>query len=76
MLLDALIRAAQFGVGLYTLQCAREVRGKVDRGEPKAVRMAREAGVSWTEIAASLGVSRQAAWERWHEIDHEVKAAT
>jgi DNA invertase Pin-like site-specific DNA recombinase len=54
---------------LYTLQCVREVRAKVDRNELETVRKARRAGVSWTEIATSLGVSRQAVWERWHEID-------
>ncbi len=59
---------------LYTLQCVREVRGKVDRTELDTVRKAREANVSWTEIATSLGVSRQAAWERWHELDEEVGA--
>lgn len=30
---------------------------------------ARKAGLSWAEIATALGVTRQAAWERWHEID-------
>jgi hypothetical protein len=25
--------------------------------------------MSWAEIATALGVTRQAAWERWHEID-------
>jgi hypothetical protein len=29
----------------------------------------RKAGLSWAEIATALGVTRQAAWERWHEID-------
>jgi len=60
---------------LYTLQCVHEVRAKINRSELLTVRRAREAGISWTEIAASLGVSRQAAWERWHETDEEVKAA-
>jgi hypothetical protein len=23
----------------------------------------------WTEIATALGVTRQSAWERWHELD-------
>jgi hypothetical protein len=59
---------------LHTLQAVREVRSKIDRGELKAVRMAREQNISWTEIATCLGVTRQAAWERWHEVDAEVKA--
>jgi hypothetical protein len=24
--------------------------------------------VPWAEIAAAAGISRQAAWERWHEM--------
>lgn len=54
---------------LYTLECVQEVRGKIDRTELATVRKARQAGLSWTEIATSLGVSRQAAWEMWHELD-------
>jgi hypothetical protein len=69
-------RSAERHEILYTLQCVRGVRGKVDRAELTAVRMARAAGVSWTEIAASLGVTRQAAWERWHELDVDVEATT
>jgi hypothetical protein len=30
-----------------------------------AVDAARSAGATWTEIAGALGVSRQAAWERF-----------
>jgi hypothetical protein len=30
-----------------------------------AVEAARSAGATWTEIAGALGVSRQAAWERF-----------
>jgi hypothetical protein len=53
----------------YTLQCIQEIRQKCDRTELQTVRQAREAGLSWTDIATSLGVTRQAAWERWHEVD-------
>jgi hypothetical protein len=54
---------------LYTLQCIQEIRQKCDRTELRTVRQAREAGLSWTDIATSLGVTRQSAWERWHEVD-------
>jgi hypothetical protein len=57
---------------LYTLTCIREVRGKVDRSELVTVQKAREIGVTWTEIATALGVTRQAAWERLHEMDADV----
>jgi hypothetical protein len=56
----------------YTLQCIQEIRAKCDRTELQTVRQAREAGLSWTDIATSLGVTRQAAWERWHEVDGPV----
>lgn len=31
----------------------------------EAVRLARKQGVTWAEIGSALGVSRQAAWERY-----------
>jgi hypothetical protein len=54
---------------LYTLSCIRDVRAKIDSNELQTVRQAREAGITWTEIATALGVSRQAAWERLREMD-------
>ena len=54
---------------LYTLSCIRDVRAKIDTNELQTVRQAREAGITWTEIATALGVSRQAAWERLREMD-------
>lgn len=53
----------------YTLTSIQEVRSKLDRNELATVRKARQAGLSWTDIATCLGVTRQAAWERWHELD-------
>lgn len=61
---------------LYTLQCVQEIRAKLDRNELRTVKLARQAGLSWTDIATSLGVSRQAAWERWREVDDEAAAST
>lgn len=54
---------------LHTLSCVQQVRATIDRNELATVKTAREAELSWTEIATALGISRQAAWERWHEID-------
>lgn len=34
-----------------------------------AVKGARESGLSWGNIAAALGVSRQAAWERYKDYE-------
>ncbi len=41
----------------------------VDELETRLVRTARERGVSWSEIAAPLGITRQTAWEKWRELD-------
>ena len=37
----------------------------LDKLQRDLVRRARDAGRTWTEIGESLGVSRQAAWERF-----------
>ena len=60
---------------LYTLSCIQEIRSKIDRNELATVKLAREAGLSWTDIATALGISRQAAWERWREIDTPEQAS-
>lgn len=52
-----------------TLRAIQEVRQACDNTELTTVKHARKAGLSWAEIATALGVSRQAVWERWHEID-------
>lgn len=45
------------------------VRRCLDGAELSAVRTARRSGRSWAEIATSLGVSRQSAWEKWRDLD-------
>jgi DNA invertase Pin-like site-specific DNA recombinase len=60
---------------LYTLSCIRDVRAKIDANELRTVQMARASGITWTEIATALGVSRQAAWERLHEMDVDASVA-
>jgi hypothetical protein len=52
-----------------TLRAIQQVRQTCDHTELETVKFARKAGLSWTEIASALGVTRQSAWERWHEID-------
>jgi DNA invertase Pin-like site-specific DNA recombinase len=54
---------------LLTLRCIQEIRQKCDHTELGTVREARKAGLSWTEIAGALGVTRQSTWERWRELD-------
>jgi hypothetical protein len=51
------------------LQHVRLIRGLLDQAEMNAVKTAREGGASWAEIATMLGVTRQAAWERWRDLD-------
>jgi DNA invertase Pin-like site-specific DNA recombinase len=58
----------------YTLGCIQRIRQKIDQTELSTVKQARQLGMSWTEIATTLGVTRQAAWERWHEIDEAVES--
>lgn len=55
-----------------TLMALQAVRRSCDTTEILTVRYARKAGLSWTEIAAALGVTRQSAWERWHELDESL----
>ncbi len=47
------------------------VRGLLDRAELVAVKTARGHGKSWTDIATMLHLTRQSAWERWHDIDND-----
>lgn len=47
----------------------RETRQRLDERELAAVRVARQAGRSWAEIATMLGITRQSAWERWNELE-------
>ncbi|MGH9054298.1 MAG: hypothetical protein ACRDYY_00270 [Acidimicrobiales bacterium] len=54
---------------LKALGDVRTVRGYLDQREIDFVKWARRAGKSWAEIAASVGTTRQAAWERWQEVD-------
>jgi len=54
---------------LVTLSCVKQVRAQCDGTELATVRKARKEGLSWTEIAGALGVTRQSAWERFHELD-------
>jgi hypothetical protein len=50
------------------------VRRLLEHAELTAVRTARRQGKSWTEIAVSLGVTRQSAWERWRDVDDAASA--
>ena len=60
------------------LQALRANRSLVDHLMQRrldAIRDAREAGVSWADIGAALGVSRQAAHELYHRHKSSVASA-
>jgi hypothetical protein len=50
------------------LDCCR-LATAVDKALREQVRLARQAGHSWTEIGRALGVTKQAAWERFGKDD-------
>jgi len=53
---------------LELLALGEVIARKASYGRQLAVRSAREAGASWSQIGAALGMSKQAAWEmhaRW-----------
>jgi hypothetical protein len=52
------------------------LRQLLEAAEAAGVSAARASGRSWSEIAAALGVSRQAVWERWHALDTAPPATT
>ena len=45
------------------------VRGLLDRAELVAVKTARKHGKSWSEIGTMLHMTKQAAWDRWRDLD-------
>jgi hypothetical protein len=53
------------GAPLERLRESAGLARAVDKLQRELVRDARGAGSTWTEIGEALGVSRQAAWERF-----------
>jgi hypothetical protein len=49
---------------LVGLGAVAQVRGEMEQAEAVLVRRARNAGVTWAEIAAVLGVSKQAVHKK------------
>jgi hypothetical protein len=56
---------------LEVLDAASQFQRYFDVVQGAAVRAARGAGSTWDEIGQALGVSRQAAWERFATSEHE-----
>jgi hypothetical protein len=54
---------------IKALQHAQRQCERADQVRRDTVRRAREAGVTWTAIGNALGVSRQAATERFRDLE-------
>lgn len=48
-----------------SLRAAAELRREVERVQAQLIRRARNAGLSWTQIAAELGVTKQAVHRKY-----------
>jgi hypothetical protein len=55
---------------IQALQHAQQQCQRAHQARWNAVRRARNAGVTWTAIGTALGVSRQAATERFRDVEH------
>ncbi len=62
---------------LEALGAARALSGLLSGWESRLVAEATEAGATWEIVGGAVGISRQAAWERFHHDEkgfrHEVK---
>jgi hypothetical protein len=52
------------------------VRSLLERAELVAVKTARRHNKTWSEIGTMLHMTRQAAWDRWHDVDEQLPAPT
>lgn len=68
-------RSRDGDAALEVLADVGELRRVLDQAELAAVRMARQQGRSWTEIATQLGIARQSAWEKWRDLDEPADSA-
>ena len=63
--LQELVRRSSGEEPLESLRAAADLRRHVERMEAVLVRRARVAGASWAQIAAALGVTKQAAHRKF-----------
>jgi hypothetical protein len=52
---------------MKALEDVKLVRDLIAQAEYAVVNEARRQGKSWTDIGMALGMTRQSAWERWHQ---------
>ena len=55
----------EVAIGEYLLRRAAPARARTERQVSEAVNLARKAGISWKRIGAELGISAQAAQQRY-----------
>ena len=58
---------------LVALGATRALGGLLSTWESRLVGEAVAAGATWETIGSTVGVSRQAAWERFHQDAHEFR---
>jgi hypothetical protein len=58
---------------LVALGATRALVGLLSTWEARLVAEATAAGATWETIGETVGVSRQAAWERFHDEAHEFR---
>jgi DNA invertase Pin-like site-specific DNA recombinase len=63
--LTALVNATGDEDPRVSLRAAAELRREVERVQTQLVRRARNDGLSWTQIAAELGVTKQAVHRKY-----------
>jgi hypothetical protein len=71
---DLLSKALEEDDALHALAAARDLRALLYEWEGVLARSGVLHGASWEEIGALLGVSRQAAWNRYKEPAPETPA--
>jgi hypothetical protein len=68
--LDPSTVAARDATGFRRIIAARDNLARAERELHEAVAAAREAGDSWTAIGTALGITKQAAQQRFHTTRH------
>jgi hypothetical protein len=60
---------------MKALQDVKLVWDLIGQVEYAVVNEARRLGKSWTDIGVALGMTRQSAWERWHQDGDTIEAS-
>ncbi|GAA1770889.1 MULTISPECIES: ECF-type sigma factor [Streptomonospora] len=68
----SLMESARGESPLLALRAAVELRGELERLEAIQVRRARMQGYTWSEIAVTLGISKQAVHKKYGGARREI----